>query len=60
MNLYDLGLDIFKERRFINYKKTLPLYLCSIACHVFNLENKTRKDICGALQISEGLYTVFR
>lgn len=44
MNLYDLGLSIFKERRFINYKKTLPLYLCSVACHVFNLENKTRKE----------------
>ena len=42
MNLYDLGLEIFSERKFINYKKILPLYLCSVGCHLFNLENKTR------------------
>ena len=43
MDLYNLALEIFKERRFINYDTIMPLYLCSAGCHIFNLENKTRK-----------------
>ncbi len=42
MDLFKLALEIFEERKYINYKKIIPLYLCSLACHVFNLANKTR------------------
>jgi len=44
MDLYNHALDIFSERRFINYDKIMPLYICSVGCHMFNLENKTRVE----------------
>lgn len=44
MNLYNLAFEIFDERKFINYKKIIPLYLCSVGCHIFNIENKTREE----------------
>lgn len=44
MDLFETALEIFKERRFINYDKILPLYICSIGCHMFNYLNKTKKE----------------
>ena len=40
MDLFKLALEIFEERKYINFEKIIPLYLCSLACHIFNIANK--------------------
>lgn len=41
--IYEPILEEFKSRRAYKYEEFAPFYICSFACHVFNLYNKKRE-----------------
>lgn len=43
MDIYTELLEIFKERKFIRAEVTIPTYICSIGCHMFNFMNKHKQ-----------------
>ena len=43
LDIYSEIIEIFKERKFIRAEITLPTYICSIGCHMFNFMNKHKQ-----------------
>lgn len=43
MDVFKESLDIFRERQFKRVDEIIPIYICSIGCHVFNIMNKKKQ-----------------
>lgn len=59
LDLYSETLKIFKQRKVVNAEYTLPMYICSVGCHMFNFFNKHKQVYWDSDQIPDMRLHIF-